>query len=153
MARTVIWGAVLSLLLSLPSFPLVAEPRSSSHGSVPVPPSACIDAPGLSKGDRGYNHCMYHEKYQEVFTAGNCSCHTGECRATDWRPDPASPVGVAVKIDGKYCPVKRYIDPRKVRIPAELTTEPAHACVEDNAARGADGCPVEFNCVIINNGG
>ena len=139
---------MIFLALSLAS-PVAAQEQHTPNSA----DEECIDDPNLKPGDKGYKHCL-HPSYQKVFTTSNCSCNNGQCRATDWKFDSRSPSGVVFKIDGKWCPVAKFIDPRKTPVPRELHADPAHVCVEDDTKRGPDGCPLidQINCAIRNDG-
>jgi hypothetical protein len=156
---------LLSAAIAAASLFLANAAYAQHHGHenyTPIPAQAtpvqghedCVENYSLKLGDKGYMHCRDHKYMQMVFTSGNCYCHNGQCRATDWKADPRSPVGLAFKIDGVYCPVKSYLDPHKVKIPDELRTEPGYVCIEDSAPRDADGCPpmTDINCTIWNEG-
>jgi len=118
----------------------------------------CKDKPGLVKGQKGYAHCRDHHFPQQVFTTANCKCSVGECRETEWKTSLQSPTGTIFKyVDdaGKesWCPVDKFIDMKKIRVPAELTGE-AYICVESGAVIQSDGCPrmEDMNCNLRRDG-
>ena len=134
--------------------PVPADARDPYEAPAQLEEKECKEDLTLKRGQEGYMHCRDHEYMQKVFTAGNCFCSTGQCRATDWKYDSRSPVGLAFKIDGVFRPVNKYIDPKKVKVPNELRTEPGYVCIEKNVPRGPDGCPPmeKINCSIWNDG-
>jgi hypothetical protein len=120
--------------------------------SVPAPAApaqGCVEDPSLKPGDKGHKHCDVHPHYPTVFTTSNCACTAGECRPTVWHKDTRSPVGIAVKFNGKWCPIKNYLNGSTIYVPEELRRDPAHTCVNDNAPLDKDGCPTN-SCNLIN---
>lgn len=102
-------------------------------------------------GDFGYRHDELHPFYQKVFSSGKCSCSSGECRPTRARASRKSPVGVEVLINRVWCPVSTealITQEDKKSIPAELRVDEAHVCAGE--LTDSHGCPVEQECVIIN---
>lgn len=101
----------------------------------------------LQPGDKGYRHGEFHESYQKFFDQGRCNCSTGECRATEFRPNDESLTGIQVKVEGKWCDVskKALIQP-KDGIPPQLWGAQAHVCAYDSIV--SDKCPY-IECAVI----
>ena len=156
-------AAMLKILVALifSAIAMLAAPAVAQQYT-PVPnqtqagkEGACRDEPGRVVGQKGYNHCRDHLLFPEVFTTANCSCSVGQCRETEFRTSPKSPSGVVFKVVGdagvvRWCPIKSFIDMRKVSVPAELDGE-AYVCIEDGAVIQPDGCPrmEDMNCNLL----
>jgi len=103
----------------------------------------------LRPGDKCYKHTnARHEKYKEVFAKMKCQCHNGECRATVMKsatPSTENPLGVLLKIEGKWCPLRKGVPVLQENIPPELRQDEAHLCAEKGTT---DPCS-RLNCSVI----
>lgn len=93
------------------------------------------------------------DAYGKIFGSLRCHCTAGECRPTEYKGDSASPSGVIMRINGKWCPIPAKAlltkkDLEVVQVPDELMKDPAHVCA--SASLAADGCPTTIECGWLN---
>lgn len=109
----------------------------------------------MQPGDQGYmeGEQDLNEEYKKVFDSGKCSCSTGECRPTEFRPVASTadnPKGVEVKVNRVWC--KPSVDTVFLElndIPDALKKDAAHVCAY-GTVNPVTKCP-HLECIRVNN--
>jgi hypothetical protein len=135
----------------------------------------------LQPGDVGYDHERYHETYkrlvttvngdslqpsdekymsdkfgptyQKLYSGGKCSCKSGYCRPSKWRPtELGSPTGYDILVNRQWVPVPKGALHNEKTLPLELWKElmrgaSAHVCAYPDVNVKHFGQRVE--CAIV----